>query len=367
MTQFLRGLKIPLFLFISGLFTFLIASSWVEEPPNTAAAEKHFSPSQPFDVLPTSSTPETHESEQAFTENTAIPVAHRGVYLTANVAGIDARLDDTIDRSLQFGFNAIVIDVKDNSGTVAYASEVGLAKQIGAVVPRFSLRELVERVRSKGLYFIARLVVFSDPKLAKHLGKKDEWVLPSNGEAVAYNLAIAEEVAASGVDEIQFDYIRFPDDGKIGNAYPKRTAAIVNFLQQAQRRLSDKVKLSADVFGRTLWDWNPKGIDPVGQVLERMSPYVAYLSPMIYPSHYEPYFRDRPYEVVQRGMTIGLERGLSLRPFLQAFDLRIPSEMSYTQYIRDQLKALDELNVNSYLFWNPRGDYSSLWKALAQE
>lgn len=346
MARLLRWLKIPLFLFVSGLFTFLIASSWVEEPTNVAA-------------------PEMVESGQTLTENTATPVEHRGVYLTANVAGNDARLDDIIERSLQFGFNAIVIDVKDNGGTVAFASEVSLAKQIGAVVPRFSLRKLVEKVHRKGLYFIARLVVFSDPKLAKHLGNEDEWVLPSNGEAVAYNLAIAAEVAASGADEIQFDYIRFPDDGKIGNAYPKRTAAIVNFLQQAQRQFSDKVKLSADVFGRTLWDWNPKGIDPVGQVLERMAPYVAYLSPMIYPSHYEPYFHDRPYEVVQRSMTVGLERGLSLRPFLQAFDLRIPKGMRYTQYIRDQLKALDELNVKSYLFWNPRGDYSSLWEALS--
>jgi len=213
-----------------------------------------------------------------------------------------------------------------------------------------------------------RLVAFSDPKLSAHLGRPDEWVLPSNETAVEYNLAVAAEVAAAGVDEIQFDYIRYPDDRDIGGGarYPERSEHVTRFVARARDLLSNRVHLSADVFGRTLWDWNAEVKDPVGQLLEHMRPHLDQLSPMIYPSHYETYFQSRPYEVVKRSVNVGLARGLPLRPFLQAFDMRIPAEMSYTAYIRAQLRALRELGVDGYLWWNPSGNYDALWDALAR-
>ena len=361
MRRLLRAIKIPVFLGVVGLVTFVMASGWVEPeeedaPPVTPKAVVVQTP-------PVADAPAALPAAPA--EPSSSPQARRGVYLTANVAGDEALLHEILRRSLEFGFNAVVIDVKDNSGMLGYASQLPQAAQIGSVLPRYDLAQLVKLIHSKGLYFIARLVVFSDPKLAKQLGSANEWVHPSNATAVAYNLAVAQEVAAHGVDEIQFDYIRFPDDGALGVPYPERNAAVADFLQQAQRRLADRVHLSADVFGRTLWDWNANGADPIGQVLERMSPWVDTLSPMIYPSHYERYYQERPYEVVKRGMSVGLERGLTLRPFLQAFEMRLPQGMSLPQYIRAQLKALQELGIKGYLFWNPRGDYSDLWAALA--
>jgi|GEM_PF-426287 len=364
--QWLHWSKVPLMLLAVGVVTFTLASSWGGAVPPSAVSKTNVAHTEATAPVK----PEQTQRRQITAAPQAAPsdpagIAQRGVYLTANVAGNAQRLDKAISNSLAFGFNAIVIDVKDNGGTLGYASNVPLAQQLDAVSVRYDLAKLVEKVRAKGLYFIARLVVFSDPKLARHQGRSDEWVSANNGDAVAYNLAVADEVAGYGVDEIQFDYVRFPDDGPLGQSYAQRNAAVVNFLQQAQKRLSGRVRLSADVFGRTLWDWNPKGSDPIGQVLERMAPYVDALSPMIYPSHYERYFQGRPHEVVKRGMTVGLERELPLRPFLQAFDWRIPPGMSYTQYIRDQLKALAELGVRGYLFWNPRGDYDALWAALA--
>jgi len=71
--------------------------------------------------------------------------------------------------------------------------------------------------------------------LAKHLGvPTSPWVLPTEAEAVSYNLAIAQEVEGLGVDEIQFDYIRFPDDGPIGPDYSARCRAVEAFLSKAK-------------------------------------------------------------------------------------------------------------------------------------
>jgi len=365
MNKVWHGLRVLLLLLASGLATFVLAANWAEPAPVASAVGQ----TTDAKVLTRVAKPEAPATVSAtVAEKTTTPTerpdaaARRGVYLTANVAGNAARLEAVLAQSLKFGFNAIVIDVKDNSGTLAYASNVPLARQIGSIVPRYDLRALVEKVHQKGLYFIARLVVFSDPKLSV---RNDAWLLPSQSNAVAYNLAVAQEVAASGVDELQFDYVRFPDGDKIGHDYAQRNAAVADFLQQAHARLAGKVNLSADVFGRTLWTWNTKGIDPIGQLLEQMAPFVDTFSPMVYPSHYETYFQSRPYKVVKRGLSAGLDRGLALRPFLQAFKLRVPAGMTFTQYVRAQLKAIEELGLRSYLFWNPKGDYSGLWAALS--
>ncbi len=361
MRPWFRWLKVPLLLTFVGAVTFTLASTWVGTPPRWAEPVLADVNAEALPAPRAVALPDEAPAARPSHED------RRGVYLTANVAGHAARLSETIANSKAAGFNAIVIDVKDNSGTLAYGSKIPLAERIGSILPRYDLAELVETVHAHGLYFIARLVVFSDPKLSTHLGRPDEWVSPSNEVAVEYNLAVAEEAAAAGVDEIQFDYIRYPDDRDIGGGarYHERSAHVTRFLERAHGRLAERVHLSADVFGRTLWGWNAEAKDPVGQLLEHMSPFVDQLSPMIYPSHYEAYFRTRPYEVVKRSTGVGLERGLPLRPFLQAFDMRIPSGMSYTAYMRAQLRALRELGVDGYLWWNPSGDYGALWAALA--
>lgn len=362
-------LKVPLVLLVAGVLTFTLASAWVTDPHPPAAAVRPSPPAPPTVGQAIQAAPPPTPTQALATPET-LPVgpplkAYRGVYLTANAAGDAAWLDGVIAKSTSVGFNAIVIDVKDNSGALAYPSNVPLARQLGAVSPRYDLPALVAKLHGHGLAFIARLVVFSDPLLARHQGRADAWVRADNAQAVAYNLAVAAEVAAAGVDEIQFDYIRFADDGPLGRPYAERNAAVAGFAAQARGQLGDGVRLSADVFGRTLWDWNPKGMDPIGQVLEQLAPYMDALSPMIYPSHYETDFQSRPYEVVKRGMGVGLLRGLALRPFLQAFKMRLPAGMTMGQYIRAQLRALQELGVDGYLFWNPQADYTELWSALA--
>ncbi len=295
----------------------------------------------------------------------------RGVYLPATIAANPQKLQSIIENSRRAGFNALVIDIKDNHGAVYYDTKVPLAQKIGARQPLLQLAELLPQLKARGFYLIARQVLFYDPKLAQHLKalaterEQGRWVSPADERVQNYNLAIAEEVATLGFDEIQFDYVRWPDGGPYQPVYAERYAALERFLQRSHARLNQKITLSADVFGRALWTWNAKKIDPIGQHLETFQRYLDILSPMIYPSHYETEaLRADPYGTIRKALSSGLKRGLRLRPFLQAFEMRIPATMTYAQYIHAQLHAARELGIESYLFWNPRGDYTGLWQAL---
>lgn len=290
----------------------------------------------------------------------------RGLYLTAPALAKldrDGGIEEFIAQMREVGLNAVVVDVKEMGGGVTYATDLPLVREIGALAGQLDLPRLVALLGARGIYTIARQVAFNDPKLAKYLKSSiAPWVSPADSRVVEYNLALAEEVLALGFDELQFDYLRYPDDGKLAPIYESRYAAIRGFLQLARERLDGKI--SIDVFGRTLWEWNRERIDPIGQQLEELAPYVDWLSPMVYPSHYEQALREKPYETVKRALEAGLNRGLKLRPFLQAFRLAVPAGMSYHDYIRAQVRAASELGVKSYLFWNPRSDYADLFAAL---
>lgn len=291
----------------------------------------------------------------------------RGVYLTAYAASNPSLRERVLSHSLKFGLNAVVIDVKNNDGDVCYDSQVPLARTLGAVRPLLDLPKLVEELHRQGFYVIARHVVFYDPRLAKHLGEEGPWVPPTSAQAVIYNLALAQEVAAAGVDEIQFDYIRFPDDGPIGPDYSARCAAVEAFLVQARRALS--LPLSVDVYGRVMWPWNAQKIDPIGQHLESMARHVDVVSPMLYPSHFvEAELKADPYGTIKRTLLHGKARvSVPLRPYLQAFAMAIPEGMDLPTYILAQIRAAREVGADGHLFWNPRADYASLWEALSRD
>jgi len=249
----------------------------------------------------------------------------------------------------------LVINVKNMHGEVTYRTAIPFAREIGAVIDRIDLERIIPELRARGFYLIARQVVFYDPILARRLGKDESWVSPTDETAVSYNLAIANEVANLGFDEIQFDYVRYPDGGALAPIYAERYAAIGRFLDSARRLLSSRVVLSADLFGRVLWGWNEKLIDPIGQSLEGISDYVDFISPMLYPSHYvEDYYKADPYRVVTEGLASGMARvETPCRPFLQAFALSIPDGMTLEDYIRAEIEAAQDAGADGYLFWNP--------------
>ncbi len=291
--------------------------------------------------------------------------ARRGVYLSCYAAWRAGYLEEVLEESVRWGLNTVVIDVKNNHGELSYPSEIPLARHMGATSTRLDLEEVVHLVHSKGMYAVARQVVYHDPKLARHLeAPGGEWVAAGDPTADEYNLAVAAEVAAAGFDEIQFDYIRFPDDGHIGEDYADRCVAVERFLAQAEEILD--IPLSVDVFGRVLWPWNARMIDPIGQQLEGLATHSDVISPMLYPSHYvEEELKNDPYRTVRQALEQGaLRTEVPLRPYLQAFDRALPVGMSLAEYIGEQIRAAEDAGADGYLFWNPRSEYSALWEAL---
>ena len=169
-----------------------------------------------------------------------------------------------------------------------------------------------------------------------------------------------------GFDELQFDYIRYADGGGLASGYETRYAAIDSYLTKVESAVGQRITLSADLFGRVMWDWNVKRTDPIGQSLEDMSAHLDYVSPMLYPSHYtEQKYKDGPYLVVKDALTTGKKRThTAIRPFLQVFDMAIPAGMTIDAYIAAEIRAAKENGADGYLFWEPSNDYRALYRVL---
>ena len=316
------------------------------------------------------------------------PFSPRALYLSFYGIGSPALRNAALNLIRQTRLNAVVIDIKGDRGLVAYRSAVPLAGAIGAqrtiTIP--DLGGLLRMLHQKGIYAIARIVVFKDDPLA--LARPDlavkrqdgvvfrdreglRWVDPTRREVWDYDIAIAAEAAQAGFDEIQFDYLRFPDSKQIRLPEPNteraRVGAITDFVDAARRRLIPyNVFLAVDVFGYICWNQDDTGI---GQELEALLPRVDYLSPMLYPSGFQFGIPGYPnpvahiYEIVRRSLERVRERThaspLQLRPWLQAFrDYAFDRREFDAQEIRQQIRAAEDFGTNGWMLWNPRNVYS---------
>ncbi|MDD5646246.1 MAG: putative glycoside hydrolase, partial [Candidatus Bipolaricaulis sp.] len=167
-----------------------------------------------------------------------------GVYLTAFGILREDILRGVLEARRVGKIDTLVINIKDNHGDLSYASNVPLAKALGAATGLLDFAKLIPILRGQGFYLIARQVVFNDPILARHLGYSNGWIPAADPTAIAYNLAIAQEVAALGFDELQFDYIRYADGGGLASGYEARYAAINAFLNEVEARIGSKIALS---------------------------------------------------------------------------------------------------------------------------
>jgi hypothetical protein len=317
------------------------------------------------------------------------PFAPRALYLT--YYGIGSRLlrDSALNLAKETEINSLVIDVKGDRGLITYKSAIPLASEAGAqkLVIIKDIRGLIQSLREKGIYTIARIVVFKDnvlgtarPDLAVrtedgrifHDREDLIWVDPSRKEVWDYNADIAVEAARNGFDEIQFDYVRFPDKKGLKFSVPSteenRVKYITGFLSYAYRKLAPyNVFVAADIFGYVPWNINDTNI---GQKIESVASCVDYLSLMLYPSGFQfgiPGYRNpvaHPYEIVSLTLKKAQERtkipSVRFRPWLQAFkDYAFDRRYFYGPEIRDQIKAAEEFGSGGWMLWNPRNIYTA--------
>ncbi len=284
--------------------------------------------------------------------------------------------------------NSLVIDLKDDMGRVAFKSSTPLATEVGAqkIITIKDIHSLVSNLHENGIYLIARIVVFKDDPLAM---KKPDLAVRTAGGAIwkdreglawsnpfsktvwDYNIDLAIEAARAGFDEIQFDYVRFPDATGLVYSEPNteenRVGAISDFLDDARERLIPyNVFLAADVFGYVSWNTNDTYI---GQKLENLATVLDYMSPMLYPSGFQfgiPGYPDpvhHPSEIVYFSLEKAKQRtklpGIRFRPWLQAFrDYAFDRTPFKGEQIRAQIDAAESLGSDGWMLWNPHNVYT---------
>lgn len=315
----------------------------------------------------------------------------RGIYLNAWASGSSRRSHELIELARRTEVNAFVIDIKDASGYVSYPTTVDLAQEIGADqeirIP--NVHRLLDSLSAAGIWPIARIVVFKDPILAAARsdmaiqdslgatwidGRGDVWVNPWDRRVWDYHVDLAREAIELGFQEIQWDYIRFPDRpaSELSSAvFPgsegrPRTQAVREFLLYTRDRLEDlDVPLTGDVFGVTTTFRNDTGI---GQVWEQFADLLDASLPMVYPSHYwegsfgfsEP--NAHPYEVIHAALTSAVERSALLPgagkviPWLQDFTLGAPAYG--IPEVRAQIEAVYDAGLSEWILWNASSRYT---------
>jgi len=319
----------------------------------------------------------------------------RAVYLTGLMAGSDHGLR-IIRHWRELGGNAVVFDIKDSDGSVNIPFEHPLLGKHHT--PIQDLPKFVHFLHSMNMHAIARVAIFRDERLVVNhpeLAVKSHrtglawrengklvWTDPSQPKVQEYNIALARKAAESGVDEVQFDYVRFPAEGDQKDAtfafqsvHPDwhRTDVITDFLKHAYAELHPtRVLLSLDVFGVMAWQ-RPVDLAHTGQDIVGMAKFCDVLSPMIYPSHFfgmDGYAHpgDAPEHFIGESMdrfeTITKGSGVVIRPWLQAFHWRTKSYSP--KYIETQVLVAKDKGGIGFLFWNAANDYSKPFAAMPE-
>ncbi|UCZ55345.1 putative glycoside hydrolase [Bacillus shivajii] len=327
------------------------------------------------------------------------PDAVRGIYVTGHSAG-GARFNDLINLVDTTALNSMVIDIKEDDGYLTYRPDEDS--------PYFDISQrmisdpeaMMSTLEEHEIYPIARIVVFKDTLLAEQrpdLSFKDNGQVWKNnrGEAFTnpfleevweYNVDMAIKAAEMGFQEIQFDYVRFPEgferrddilDYEVGNYtdgddnVQKRVQAVTDFVKYARERLEPyDVDVSVDIFGYTATLPEAPGI---GQNFTKISENVDVISSMIYPSHWTSYFGiDKPdlypyelvteYAKVENAKLAELDDPPVSRPWIQDFTASYLGAGNYLVYgvdeVEAQIRALYENDIDEFLLWNARNRYT---------
>jgi hypothetical protein len=332
-----------------------------------------------------------------------VPVARdfevRAIYLTGVMAG-SGHGERIIRHWREVGGNSVVFDIKDSDGIVNIAFDHPLASGQRHYIS--DLPKFIHFLHSENMHAIARIAIFRDehlvtshPELAVKSHRSGQpwrengklvWTDPSNRKVQDYDIALAKFVAQSGVDEVQFDYVRFPAEGDQKDAafnyqtehpdHPtktQRSEVIADFLKRAYAEIHPTGALfSLDVFGVMAWQ-RPVDLSHTGQDIVAMAKQCDVLSPMIYPSHFfgmDGIARpgDAPEHFIGESMDrfklITKDSGVVIRPWLQAFAWR--TKTYSPKYVEVQTEVAKQKGGIGFLFWNANNDYSKPYIAMPE-
>lgn len=300
------------------------------------------------------------------------------MYLNAGTIG---SIDSYLKIAKENGVNAIVVDIKD--GALAYSSNV--AKEISptayatAINDNSSYKSAIDKIKDAGIYAIGRIVVFNDV----HYGKDHPedcisstassrlWPSAYSRGAWYYNVELAKEaVKEMGFNEIQFDYVRFPEDAynmsikgnsDFKNKYDEEKAeAVQNFLFYATDQIHKVgAYLSVDVFGECSGEY----VTAYGQYWPAISNIVDAISSMPYTDHFGRSVDTwtNAYQTVYNWAKGAAARQKEIptpavaRTWITAYDTPYwkPTVIYNASKIEDQVKALYDAGLDGgFITWN---------------
>ncbi|MBP5417918.1 MAG: family 10 glycosylhydrolase [Clostridiales bacterium] len=349
------------------------------------------------------------------------PVQHNkihGIYIASCM-----HFEENLELAKKTDINAFVIDLKDEGGGVYYNTSNEMAKEMhlwvdnggnwtdkgpGSYVQNaYNLEEIVKKCHENDIKVIGRIVCFNDPSMARNHPEMS--IKDANGESMHFNLegkhqflnpydprvwdfliSLAQEAVEKGVDEIQFDYVRFPtistkkynEKPYFGpeDSTPSRIDAINRFLQTARRKIQDPtgIPVTADVFGIILSSeldgkligqgWDTVGLTGIDS-----------LCPMLYPSHYadntqlngktfdypDLYPHDVMYNALMAGKTSASADGYAtVRPYVQAFTATwISHHLNYkVPEVKAQIQAIYDAGYDEWILWNAAANYTNRYE-----
>ena len=319
-----------------------------------------------------------------FEDNPLLKTA-KTMYLNAG-ANVISNIDSYLKIATTSGVNAIVVDIKD--GALAYSSEVAKEYSTTAYNTAINNNETyasaIKKIKNAGIYAIGRIVVFNDV----HYGKDHPedcisssassrlWPSAFSRGAWEYNVELAKEaVREYGFNEIQFDYVRFPEDSynmsikgntDFKNVYNEEKAeAVQNFLFYATDQIhKEGAYLSVDVFG----ECSSTYVTAYGQYWPAISNIVDVVSSMPYTDHFTNYGDNSKsnywvdaYQTVYNWATGAAKRQTEIatpavaRTWITAYDTPYwkPTVIYDASKISEQAQALVDAGLDGgFITWN---------------
>lgn len=267
------------------------------------------------------------------------------IYMSQCVVGTPSFREDLVQLIESTSLNAVVIDIKDFSGTIGFQTEDPRFEDASLVsCGARDMQAFIKELNDKGIYVIGRITVFQDPFYTDKFPEQAVQSIANPGEPWEdykglsfvdvsskdfwdYIVTLSEESYAIGFDELNYDYVRYPSDGNMKDAEyvnDSKAEALETFFSYLHEHVSPTgVIMSADLFGYTTVLTDDLGI---GQQLERALPYFDYIAPMVYPSHYNKGFaglsnpNSDPYKVIYTSMVEAVKRALAEETVVQTIN-----------------------------------------------
>ncbi len=293
------------------------------------------------------------------------------------------------------GINSICVEVKGDGGYIWYESDIPskYIKDTSAVVgytvmTKKEMSKLFKEFQDAGYYIIARMVTFKDSLYALNNVKdsltddkgellyhnEEYWPSAYSRNVWMYYVDLAKEIAQCHVNEIQFDYVRFPDgtlskslEGTIDfkNKYKEsKVAALQSFLMYAKEELVPyHVYLSADLFA---WPVVAEDDQDIGQFLTADAVVCDAISPMPYTDHFsngsmgiadptaEPEETLYQFSTITKRQMDKITTSCLYRTWIQAYGGFTKDDMIA------QIRGINRAGYEGYLVWFGNGDPSSL-------